>query len=127
MELHQLASHPGWVLAPGASDIYTSTSNPDLTIGPDHEEPTVLALTDGGGDLYVKGSLRQLLNTATMLTNLGVKVHPDWVVELLQRDWYCPTCDRTFIPGPGFRCWRGPGVDPYHVCGQCYVQMVGGA
>lgn len=56
---------------------------------------------------------------------MDINVHPDWVVELIQNDWSCPTCDRTIAPGPGFRCWRGPGVDPAHVCGQCYAQMVG--
>ena len=128
MDIHELANHPDWELAPGASDIYASRLLPALTLGPEEEGPGPYSLTDGAGDFFMQGTVVELVNITTFMAAVIAgqqQVHPDWKREVLTEDWNCPTCGRTFVPGPAFRCWRGPGVDEAHVCGQCYVSMVG--
>ena len=58
-EFQALRRNPQWVEI--THEIFEFQLDPQLTIGTDHNDPSVLALTDGGGDLYVTGDLATLL------------------------------------------------------------------
>lgn len=64
MEIQFLHNHPDWSLVPGTTDVFSYRHNPDLTLGPDHEDPTVWCLTDGPGEIYHVGPVPSLVETA---------------------------------------------------------------
>ena len=67
MDIHELANHPDWELAPGASDIYISRLIPALTLGPEEEGPGPFCLTDGAGDFFMQGTVVELVNITTFM------------------------------------------------------------
>ena len=64
MEIQFLLKHPHWSLVPGTTDVFSYRLNEELTIGPDHECPSVWCLTDGPGDVYHVGTATGLVEIA---------------------------------------------------------------